>query len=428
MFGRSVEKPADREGSSDVPGITRMTGRPGAPRGWRNGGARTVPPAATRARLRPLLPRFGITRVAFLGGLDRIGLEVAAAVRPLSRSVAVSLGKGVDRDAAFVSAVMESVETWHAERIARPLRLARPADLEAEGAHLADPDALAAAGIGRAPATLRLPWIEAEDLAGGPSRLLPFELVHTDWTLPLAEGAGCFRASTNGLASGNHPLEATLHALCELVERDASHRFHRLPSVERRELRLDPRTVDDPLARSLFARFAAAGIEVAVWRTPAVVPIASFLCLLRDRHDPEGHAALGAGCHPTARVALWRALFEAAQVRVTAIAGARDDLDPRDFAPEARAARERAQAALFADPPRLDFATVPDAERDDFAEDVAVLVADLVAAGFPQVLRVDLGRPEVGIPVVRLVVPGLLPDPHLPEAPPDPPMAGSAKA
>lgn len=384
---------------------------------WRDGGARTLPPAVTRARIEPQLARFGITRVAFLSGLDRTGLEVAAAIRPLSRSVAVSLGKGVDRDAAFVSAVMEAIETWHGERVNRPVRLARLADLEAEGAQLADLRALENAGLGRAPPHLRLPWIEAEDLTGGPARLVPFELVHTDWTLPLPEGCGCFLANTSGLASGNHPDEATLHGLCELIERDASHRFHLLPPGERQQLRLDPTTVPDPLARSLFAQLAGVGIETAVWRTPAVVPVASFLCLLRDRRDPEGHAALGAGCHPTARVALWRALFEAVQVRLTAIAGARDDLDPRDFEDDARAAREHAQVLLFADPARLAFTAVPNAERDDFADDVTALVTDLVAAGFQQVLRVDLTRAEVGIPVVRMIVPGLLPDPHLPGAP-----------
>src|SRR3546814_6638140 len=39
---------------------------------------------------------------------------------------------------------------------------------------------------------------------------------------------GCFAASTNGLASGNHRLEAISHALCEVVERDATALWRRL--------------------------------------------------------------------------------------------------------------------------------------------------------------------------------------------------------
>ena len=64
----------------------------------------------------------GITRVAVLTGLDVIGIPVAAAVRPNSRSVAVHQGKGVTLDAAKASAVMEAVECFHAENIALPLR------------------------------------------------------------------------------------------------------------------------------------------------------------------------------------------------------------------------------------------------------------------------------------------------------------------
>ena len=63
----------------------------------------------------------GITRLADVTGLDRIGVPVFQAIRPLSRSVSVSQGKGLDPDAARASALMEAVETWHAERIDRPL-------------------------------------------------------------------------------------------------------------------------------------------------------------------------------------------------------------------------------------------------------------------------------------------------------------------
>ena len=46
------------------------------------------------------------------------------ACRPNSRSLAVAQGKGLDMDSAKASAVMESVEGYHAERISLPLKLA----------------------------------------------------------------------------------------------------------------------------------------------------------------------------------------------------------------------------------------------------------------------------------------------------------------
>ena len=46
----------------------------------------------------PIRAPFGITRVANVTGLDRIGLPVVLATRPNSRSVAVSQGKGTSLD------------------------------------------------------------------------------------------------------------------------------------------------------------------------------------------------------------------------------------------------------------------------------------------------------------------------------------------
>jgi ribosomal protein S12 methylthiotransferase accessory factor len=75
------------------------------PKAHRRGCHRAVAPHETLARLRPLLAGMGITRVADITGLDRIGIPVFVACRPNSRSLAVSQGKGLDADAARVSAI-----------------------------------------------------------------------------------------------------------------------------------------------------------------------------------------------------------------------------------------------------------------------------------------------------------------------------------
>src|SRR5215470_10320218 len=96
---------------------------------FRDGTHRTVSPDETVARLRPLLPSLGITRVANVTGLDRIGVPVVMVCRPNSRSVAVSQGKGLTLAAAKASGIMEAAEGFHAERIERPLRLGSREDL-----------------------------------------------------------------------------------------------------------------------------------------------------------------------------------------------------------------------------------------------------------------------------------------------------------
>ena len=78
---------------------------------------RVVCPQTTWEKMHPILGDLGITRLANVTGLDRIGIPVYMCCRPNSRSLAVSQGKGVDGISAKVSALMESVETSHANNL-----------------------------------------------------------------------------------------------------------------------------------------------------------------------------------------------------------------------------------------------------------------------------------------------------------------------
>ena len=88
------------------------------------GTERTESPTRTLERVEGLLPAMGITRIANVTGLDKIGIPVVMACRPNSRSLSVFQGKGADLDAAQVSGVMEAIETYHGETILNPLKLA----------------------------------------------------------------------------------------------------------------------------------------------------------------------------------------------------------------------------------------------------------------------------------------------------------------
>jgi YcaO-like protein with predicted kinase domain len=368
---------------------------------YRSGTHRLVPPAETLARVRPLLRVMGITRIADVTGLDRLGIPVVMVARPNSRSIAVAQGKGLDLDAAKASGVMEAIETWHAETIRPPLKLASFEELRwthrmIDAARLPMPADTAYDD------DQRILWVEGSDLIQGGPLWLPWEMVHTDYTLPSPPGHGCFVANTNGLASGNHRAEAILHGLCELIERDATTLWHAGGDAQRRRCTVDPDSIDDPLCRTVLDRFAAAGLDVRIWETTTDVGVAAFLCLVAGR-DPE----FGAGCHPARQVALLRALTEAAQARTTFIAGARDDMGWEVYAADARAERQRACAALLAMAPARRFADAPTRETDSVGEDVDDVLRQLVAVGLSEVAMVDLTLPSFRIPVVRMVVPGL---------------------
>jgi ribosomal protein S12 methylthiotransferase accessory factor len=376
---------------------------------FRNGTHRVVAPAETVARARKLFGPVGITRVANVTGLDCVGIPVVMVCRPNARSLAVSQGKGVDLDAAKASGVMESIELYHAERVTRPLKLAAWNELRFSH-DLVPVEKLPLLSVSVFHPDRPLLWIEGMDLLGSRPRWLPYELVHTNYTLPFPSGTGCFVMSSNGLASGNHPLEAVSHGLCEVIERDASALFRFLPAERQAAARIDLATVDHSDCRAVLDRYAGAGVAAGVWDMTSDVGVPAFRCVIVDE-APNPFRPLGPvegmGCHPTREVALLRALTEAAQARLTLIAGSRDDngrdrysrAQETDFIDRARARLREKGLRRFGD--------VATHASDTFEDDLAWILGRLSSVGIEDVVVVDLTKTELGIPVVRVVVPGL---------------------
>jgi ribosomal protein S12 methylthiotransferase accessory factor len=376
-------------------------------KGYRRGTHRAVQPAETIARVTPLMQRMGITRVANVTGLDRIGIPVVLVIRPNSRSVSVSQGKGLDLEAAMASGLMESLETWHAERITLPVKYATYAELGRDHA-MVEVAALPKMEGSRFHPQRRLLWIEGRNLIDDGSTWLPYEMVHSDYTHPLPAGHGCFPSDTNGLASGNHFREACCHAICEVIERDATSVWHHRPHAQRERTRIDLETIDDADARALIERFEAAGIAVTVWNTTTDLGVPAFYCLITDREKRLEHIGEGAGCHPARDVALLRALSEAAQTRMTYITGSRDDLMSEEFTPGGIGEKLAATRRLIGRGAASgDYRQCPDRELDTFEADLDWLNARLGAIGLSQVVAVDLSKPDIGLAVVRVVIPGL---------------------
>jgi YcaO-like protein with predicted kinase domain len=377
---------------------------------FRTGTHRTVAPEATLARAAPLMPVLGITRVANITGLDGVGIPVAVASRPNARSLSVSQGKGLTLAAAKASAVMEALELYHAERVHRPLLFASEMEL-CRSQTLIATDGLPRAKGGRYHPGYPLLWVEGHCLLDDVPTWVPFELVHTNACDPAPPGSGCFACTSNGLASGNHRLEAVSHALCEVIERDATTLWRALPPARRQATRVDPSTIDDPDCLDLLRRFDRFGIEVLVWETTSDIGIPAFLCTIFERTtDPARmvYNSNGMGCHPSKPIALARALTEAAQSRLTLIAGSRDDVfdDQYQIPPNGAEILSTLKAAQASPTPRS-YRDIPSYEHASFADDVAWVLGRLRAVGICSAVCVDLTRPELGIPVVRVVVPGL---------------------
>jgi ribosomal protein S12 methylthiotransferase accessory factor YcaO len=104
------------------------------------------------------------------------------------------------------------------------------------------------------------------------------------------------------------------------------------------------------------------------------------------------------------------ALTEAAQARLTVISGLRDDfrrdsyeqlLDPDVV----RAVRNRMSESA----PARSFRDVPSWDGETLEDDVEWELERIRTAGVRRVVVVDLTKPEFGLPVVRVIVPGLEP-------------------
>ena len=371
------------------------------------GSHRTRLPVETLAQILPITHQFGITRVANVTGLDRIGLPVILATRPNSRSVAVSQGKGTSIEAAKASAVMEAIELWHAENFLRPVLYASYSEIEQYGRAI-DVSRLPRIKNSRYSEYLRMHWVESSNLVSGEPMLIPHEMVHADYTHPAPPGHGSFPASTNGLASGNHPLEAICHAIWEVVERDAITLWHQLPVRQRTATMIDPATIDCPISADILLCIQRAGLDAALWDATSDVGIATFHCIILDRDDPEGHIGVGSGTHADRRVALVRTLTEAIQTRMNYITGSRDDLTLEEFTAQGRAQKaQEAKALLRKAAPLRDFTTVPNHIAETFREDLDWLIQRLGAIGVGQIACVDLSSGIPDLSVFRVVIPGL---------------------
>jgi ribosomal protein S12 methylthiotransferase accessory factor len=141
------------------------------------------------------------------------------------------------------------------------------------------------------------------------------------------------------------------------------------------------------------------------------IGIPAFVCDVPAAGDDASNGLRrfrGAGCHPDRGVALARALTEAAQIRLTYIAGIRDDLPTSDYT---ETTEQKLGAALLdavsqASRPRS-FRDIASHNTDDVAIDLRWELEQLRAIGVQRVIAVDLTRPEFGIPVVKVVIPGL---------------------
>lgn len=373
---------------------------------------REVAIETTLARAQQVAPQLGISRVTEITYLDRIGVPVFVAIRPDAQpgSICVSAGKGMTADEARIGAYMEAIELAWAEygRTRTPLSTI-PSGEVLDGA--SRPEAL----LDFCPSwgqvldrTADMQCVRAADIVTGESYLIPAETVFHPLPTELG-GVRYFGSGSNGLASGNTVLEATVHALAEVIERDVTS-FHNARDASRL-VRKD--TLPEPIS-GLLAHLSDQGFELVVRALPNPFGLPCFMAVSFDRSQPEV-TLRGDGCHPVRSIALLRAVTETIQCRLSLIHGGRDDLANvhrpfKSLSPEEKAeAYAAVLGGLLSDPQPIAYTDLPDHAGivGDLPGCLALLIARLYTVGFPRVLRFVYTPPDYPLQVVRVIVPGL---------------------
>jgi len=373
----------------------------------------------------------GVTRLSDVTGLDYVGIPVWAAVRPVpdDSSISVQNGKGPTRMQARAGAMMEAIEHYCCERPPHRPRHASYSMLR-RTARAVDPQSLlldARAGYSE---TRPQAWLRGTDLRSDEQVWVPAGAVLKPRGV---DAPRWFRGSTNGLASGNTIEEAVCHGLAEAIERDAwtlaivrgmlVPRVRAIASAVRAGVACDPQDIQEATpAGQLFPiidtetlpgvplrlarRFEAAGIRLVIRDITSDLGVPTFVAAGWETPAAgDVHFHSGFGTHPDARVAMTRALTELAQSRLTIFQGVREDIDT--VARLDGSVDKPSHSLWIADGPLKSFDAVCTHRSDDILEDIRFMSRQLQSAGLEQVIAVDLTRADVGLPVVKVIVPGL---------------------
>jgi ribosomal protein S12 methylthiotransferase accessory factor len=361
-----------------------------------DGTVRVRTPEDTWAVLAPELPRYGISRVASLTGLDYLGLPVMTAIRPAAQTLAASQGKGSSPLLAAISAVMEAIELWHAEQPRTPALYGPVQDV-------CPPYPLAALALKttwhQALERVPLEWALGTGVNSGSTIPVPLGLLSRSAHRTLWQ-PDIFRATSTGLACGNARDEALLHGLYEVVERDALH-ADELEGGARRTL-VDPHSVADPYCRLLVDRLVSAGVLVELAMVDNAYGIPTCLAYLWTEDYPLHFA--GAGCHTDPHIALARSITEAAQSRLTCIAGTRDDLLSREEVFDTRPPRPPAATGNLHAWDALMGGHAP--WRGSFADRAATVAERIEEITGHEPVCLNLSAPTEPLAAVKVICPG----------------------
>lgn len=420
-----------------------------------NVSAKTSSAEDTLSRINPVCKKIGVTRISDITSMDRLFIPNYSVVLPGTEdSIWVYGGKGPTKIQARTSALMESIERYCSlsstysgnliqgtysqltkmyNKVLHPDEVVEPVERTFD-----DENSI-------------IDFLLGFDLIKNEDVLVPAQLVFSKFVINPPSVAIFPFTHTNGLASGNVIEEAICHALCEVIERDAASisdlcasaiPYSILTNISNRlqigrdlnpiyEI-LENKFVDDASIypdvnisqivhefnsiKFLVTKFVDAGICLLIKDiTQKDIGIPTFVASSVEWiTDDYGYFAKGYGTHPDSRIALIRAITELSQTRAANIQGARDDFKKINYKEHDEIYKRKWQfmPASLSPIEKIKNKTVLFSEiksylNNDILNDLKLILNRLRKAGLKRVIIVDLTNPNIGIPVVRAIVPGL---------------------
>jgi ribosomal protein S12 methylthiotransferase accessory factor YcaO len=237
---------------------------------------------------------------------------------------------------------------------------------------------------------LKIEWIWAYSLTRRRHLLVPANLVFLPYQADKLD-KHIVMSDSNGIASGNNMEEAILHALLEVIERDLVNitEYNRFPYR-----RIDPATVPE-VCHPLLKILEKKGFRVYLLSGYTDLPI-PFITVFLQHRKISSRCAVSYGAYPDPVIALERAITEAVQM-LPPSANHKEWIQsgaPQFFRTEF--------------PEVIPFASIRNIATHDILETIEICVAALEEIG-SEVFAVDLSRPDIPFPAVRVLATHLQP-------------------
>jgi ribosomal protein S12 methylthiotransferase accessory factor len=421
-----------------------------------DGTSRVKPVQETLEKVTPIAKRIGVTRIADITHMDRLYIPNFSTVLPGTEDkIWVYSGKGPTRDHAKASAIMESIERYSSLPSTDSSRNIIVGSLQelSKNHTVLHPDELVEPLRIQYRNDMVMEFMVGTELFTNTEILVPASLALFEYrrpitkTLPSSQVVNPFGYThTSGLASGNVIEEAVCHALCELIERDASSiaqlystviPYTILQKVAETLIEngypitvggnhnnnciadkfiddasvfpdVDISEVDSTAVTDLVKKFHQADLPLLIKNITSDIAVPTFYASsYEELSEDYGLFAVGYGSHPDARIALIRAITELSQTRAANVHGARDDLKKIRFNLHDENAGVMSRWHFKESRDKISFSEVKSYYNNDLLDDIKLILNNLKEAGLRRVIIVDLTNKNIGIPVVRAIVPGL---------------------